>query len=166
MVIASGSALHTTEPFTLPEAPFTKSIRVDIEHRGEGTDASGKPAGFLVRPDYVASVAYWYQTEPHAAFPPLPSVNDRLIEEVVSDLILYQSSASRRKCPLLTPPVPGAGRKTRPVKISAAPGTIVYLRKEESKLNTNTMQLLRRQRARFSQQAQGRACPHTVRRDL
>jgi hypothetical protein len=61
--------------------PFTKSIRVDIEHRGEGTDASGKPASFLVRPDYIASVAYWYQTEPHAPFAPLPSIEDRLIEE-------------------------------------------------------------------------------------
>jgi len=61
--------------------PFRKSIRVDIEHRGEGTDKSGKPSGFLQRPDYIATVAYWYQTEPHAAFPALPSVDDRLIEE-------------------------------------------------------------------------------------
>ena len=27
--------------------------------------------------DDLASVAYWYQTEPHAAFPPLPAVEDR-----------------------------------------------------------------------------------------
>jgi len=61
--------------------PFTKSIRVDIEHRGEGTDESGQHQGFLVRPDYIASVAYWYQKEPHAPFPPLPPIPDRLIEE-------------------------------------------------------------------------------------
>jgi hypothetical protein len=46
--------------------PFQKAIRVDIEHR----------AG-----DYISTVAYWYQTEPHAPFPPLPPVLDRLIEE-------------------------------------------------------------------------------------
>lgn len=61
--------------------PFRKSLRVDIEHRGEGLNEQGKPAGFLVRPDYIATVAYWYQKEPHAAFPPLPSVPDRLLEE-------------------------------------------------------------------------------------
>ncbi|UCH35664.1 MAG: DUF2961 domain-containing protein, partial [Armatimonadota bacterium] len=61
--------------------PFTKSVRLDIEHRGEGVDAAGQRTGFVVRPDYIASVAYWYQTEPHAPFAALPSVNDRLIEE-------------------------------------------------------------------------------------
>jgi hypothetical protein len=30
-----------------------------------------------VQADY-SSVAYWYQTEPHAAFPPLPPVTERL----------------------------------------------------------------------------------------
>jgi hypothetical protein len=46
--------------------PFKKSIRLDMEHR----------AG-----DYIASVAYWYQREPHAPFAPLPSVFDRLVED-------------------------------------------------------------------------------------
>lgn len=41
--------------------PFQKSIRVTVEH-GNENDHEG---------DY-SSVAYWYQTEPHAAFPPLP----------------------------------------------------------------------------------------------
>ena len=31
-----------------------------------------------VRSDNYFSVAYWYQTEPHAAFPPLPGLQDRL----------------------------------------------------------------------------------------
>jgi Protein of unknown function (DUF2961) len=47
--------------------PFTKSLRATIEH-GTAND----------RGDNFYSVAYWYQAEPHAAFPPLPPVEDRL----------------------------------------------------------------------------------------
>jgi hypothetical protein len=46
---------------------FTKSLRATIEH-GHADD----------RGDNYYSVAYWYQTEPHAAFPPLPPVEDRI----------------------------------------------------------------------------------------
>lgn len=47
--------------------PFTKSLRATIEH-GTAND----------RGDNFYSVAYWYQTEPHATFPPLPPVEERL----------------------------------------------------------------------------------------
>lgn len=47
--------------------PFTKSIRATIEHGNANH-----------RSDNFYSVAYWYQAEPHAPFPPLPSVTDRL----------------------------------------------------------------------------------------
>ncbi|HEV2348949.1 MAG TPA: glycoside hydrolase family 172 protein [Terriglobia bacterium] len=47
--------------------PFTKSLRATIEH-GHAND----------RADNYYSVAYWYQTEPHEAFPPLPPVDARL----------------------------------------------------------------------------------------
>jgi hypothetical protein len=47
--------------------PFTKSIKATIEHGHANA-----------RSDNYFSVAYWYQTEPHAPFPPLPPVNDRL----------------------------------------------------------------------------------------
>jgi hypothetical protein len=47
--------------------PFTKSLKATIEH--------GHANG---RSDNYFSVAYWYQTEPHAAFPPLPPVEERL----------------------------------------------------------------------------------------
>ncbi len=47
--------------------PFTKSIRATIEH-GHANHRS----------DNYFSVAYWYQTEPHAAFPALPAVEQRL----------------------------------------------------------------------------------------
>jgi len=47
--------------------PFTHSIRATIEH-GHANHRS----------DNFYSVAYWYQTEPHAPFPALPAVADRL----------------------------------------------------------------------------------------
>jgi len=47
--------------------PFIKSLRATIEH-GHANHRS----------DNYYSVAYWYQKEPHAAFPPLPAVEQRL----------------------------------------------------------------------------------------
>lgn len=46
---------------------FDKSIRVTIEHGAMNN-----------RGDDYSSTAYWYQTEPHQKFPPLPPVADRL----------------------------------------------------------------------------------------
>ncbi len=53
---------HIADPI-----PFRHSIQVSIEH-GHANDRS----------DFFSSVAYWYQAEPHAAFPPLPPAADRL----------------------------------------------------------------------------------------
>jgi len=47
---------------------FAKSIKVTIEHAYGGTND---------RSDDYSSVAYWYQAEPHAAFPVLPPPSDR-----------------------------------------------------------------------------------------
>jgi hypothetical protein len=47
--------------------PFTKSMKATIEH-GHANHRS----------DNFSSVAYWYQTEPHMAFPPLPAVDSRI----------------------------------------------------------------------------------------
>jgi hypothetical protein len=47
--------------------PFTRSLRATIEH-GHANHRS----------DNFFSVAYWYQTEPHAPFPTLPAVDLRL----------------------------------------------------------------------------------------
>jgi len=47
--------------------PFTKSLRATIEH-GHANHRS----------DNFFSVAYWYQADPHAPFPALPPVNDRI----------------------------------------------------------------------------------------
>ena len=47
--------------------PFTKSLRATIEH-GHANHRS----------DNYFSVAYWYQSEPHAAFPALPPLEQRI----------------------------------------------------------------------------------------
>ena len=47
--------------------PFSKSFKATIEH-GHANHRS----------DDFSSVAYWYQTEPHMPFPPLPSVDERI----------------------------------------------------------------------------------------
>jgi hypothetical protein len=61
-------AKATVYRFHIPDpVPFKKSIRVTIEH-GHAND----------RTDYYSSVAYWYQTEPHVPYPPLPPVEKRL----------------------------------------------------------------------------------------
>jgi hypothetical protein len=48
---------------------FQKDLRVTIQALGWG----GTAGRYKVLQDDVASVAYWYQTEPHARFPALPS---------------------------------------------------------------------------------------------
>jgi hypothetical protein len=53
---------HLDSPIT-----FTKSLRGTIEH-GHANHRS----------DNFFSVAYWYQTEPHGAFPALPSLDQRI----------------------------------------------------------------------------------------
>jgi hypothetical protein len=47
---------------------FEKDLKVTIQ--ALGWQSGGR---YLPLEDDIASVAYWYQTEPHAAFPPLPA---------------------------------------------------------------------------------------------
>jgi hypothetical protein len=56
---------HVPDPVT-----FRKSLRFSIE---QGTGAPPFRSG-----NYYYSVAYWYQTEPHAAFPRLPAAQERI----------------------------------------------------------------------------------------
>lgn len=53
---------HLDAPVT-----FERSLRATMEHGDQNN-----------RADDFASVAYWYQTEPHAPFPALPSVRTRM----------------------------------------------------------------------------------------
>ncbi len=64
---------HIPDPVT-----FTKSLRVEIEHKGSQTFPDGTFDGFIERDDLMSSVALWYQTEPHKPWPPLPPGPERL----------------------------------------------------------------------------------------
>jgi hypothetical protein len=65
---------HVADPVV-----FKKSLHVEIEHKGVIPNPDGSiKAGFEERPDDFSSVAFWYQTEPHKPFPPLPPAQDRL----------------------------------------------------------------------------------------
>ena len=58
----------TVYRFHIPDpVPFKRSIEVTIEH-GHAND----------REDFLSSVAYWYQAEPHRTFPRLPAAAERL----------------------------------------------------------------------------------------
>lgn len=71
--IIAGGGPNWTEPVTLYrwhiEDPviFHKHIRVTIEHGHANR-----------RSDDISSVAFWYQSEPHQPFPPLPPASERL----------------------------------------------------------------------------------------
>jgi hypothetical protein len=52
---------------------FEQDLRVTIQALGWGADGKYKKLS-----DDIASVAYWYQAEPHAPFPPLPALAERL----------------------------------------------------------------------------------------
>lgn len=65
---------HITDPVN-----FQKSLKLEIEHKGVTFDETGKvKSGFEERSDDFSSVAFWYQTEPHKPYPPLPAAYDRL----------------------------------------------------------------------------------------
>ena len=55
---------HVVDPIR-----FKQDLKVTIQALGWMADKSGR---YLPLKDDVASVAYWYQTEPHAPFPKLP----------------------------------------------------------------------------------------------
>jgi len=58
---------------------FTKSLRVEIEHKGVTFNDDGSvKSGFEERPDDFSSVGFWYQIEPHKSFPEMPKGYARL----------------------------------------------------------------------------------------
>ena len=97
--------------------PFRSSLRLELE-RGpadrEGTD--------------FATVAYWYQTEPHQPFPPLPSPGERKVPELLipsgaiyrDDLDLFGTGAGTLR---VTVPTPRPDRYELVVYPEASPGS-------------------------------------------
>jgi hypothetical protein len=69
---------HIADPI-----PFRKSLRVMIEHRGSVFDETAEGgvvslAGSNERPDWISSVAFWYQDPPVEIDEPLPEVALRI----------------------------------------------------------------------------------------
>jgi hypothetical protein len=69
---------HITDPIA-----FRESLRVTIEHRGSVMDETAdidksKRASSIERPDWISSVAFWYQYPPVAIEEPLPPAEKRI----------------------------------------------------------------------------------------
>lgn len=69
---------HVTDPI-----PFKKSIRVTIEHRGSVEDEEGGTGAKSLtrsteRPDWVSSVAFWYQYPAVSIEEPMPPAEKRI----------------------------------------------------------------------------------------
>lgn len=65
---------HITDPIR-----FNEDLKVTMQALGWMADKSGR---YLPLEDDIASVSYWYQTEPHAPFPTLPSREELLIKPI------------------------------------------------------------------------------------
>ncbi|TWT86673.1 hypothetical protein Mal64_35020 [Pseudobythopirellula maris] len=82
---------HVADPVS-----FEKSLRMEIEHKGAAFDEEGElRSGYEPRVEDFASVAYWYQLEPHKPFPAFPKAEDRLYRDFKNrfESELYVSSA-------------------------------------------------------------------------
>lgn len=83
---------HITDPVI-----FQKSLRAEIEHKGVAFNDDGKVrSGFEERADDFSSVAFWYQTEPHKPYPPMPAGYERLYVDY-TNLIELESLKERAK---------------------------------------------------------------------
>ncbi|MGI8879404.1 MAG: DUF2961 domain-containing protein [Jatrophihabitans sp.] len=66
--------LHAQQPDS-PSTRFEQELRVTVQALGWRTDFGGTPR-YLRLQDDIASTSWWYQAEPHAAFPPLPPADE------------------------------------------------------------------------------------------
>ena len=74
-------SLHTAYRWHIDDPiPFAKSIKMQIETKGQERLADGTWDNYARLQNDYSSVAYWYQTEPHAPFPALPKAAERLYE--------------------------------------------------------------------------------------
>jgi hypothetical protein len=88
---------------------FTRSLRVEMEHKGSQLFPDGSSSGFIERDDLMSSVGYWYQIEPHKPWPALPPGPERL---PFHDRILVKghdvvTNASHSDAPVLTQQIGG-----------------------------------------------------------
>ncbi len=65
---------HVTDPVR-----FESDLKVTMQALGWMDDKSGR---YLPLEDDIASVAFWYQAEPHAPFPQLPARDDLVIKPI------------------------------------------------------------------------------------
>jgi len=78
---------HLTDPIL-----FDKSLRVEIEHKGVTFNEDGSiKSGFEEREDDFATVAFWYQTEPHKPYPDMPKGYARLYYDYANALEMEAS---------------------------------------------------------------------------
>ena len=87
----SAYRFHIADP-----VPFRKSLRVELEHKGTQDFGGGSSSGFIERDDLMASVAFWYQTEPHQPWPALPDGPARLPFDDIPLVIGYKAVPAAR----------------------------------------------------------------------
>ena len=98
----TGYRWHVPDP-----VPFTKSLRVEIEHAGWTYTADGRArSGFEERADHFSSVAFWYQKGVNEDLPEPPYGTARLphgnaeqieVENAIKDVTVKKGQASVQK---------------------------------------------------------------------
>ena len=98
----TGYRWHVPDP-----VPFSKSLRVEIEHAGWTYNADGTArSGFEERPDHFSSVAFWYQKGVNEALPepaygsarlPLGNAEQIEVENSIADVTAAKGRASVQK---------------------------------------------------------------------
>lgn len=73
---------HIPDPVT-----FKKSLWLEMEHKGRQPRPDGVViGGYGEREDDIATVAFWYQSEPHKPWPEMPKGYDRLYRDYFTDI--------------------------------------------------------------------------------
>ncbi len=98
----TGYRWHVPDP-----VPFTKSLRVEIEHAGWTYNADGTArSAFEERPDYFSSVAFWYQKGVNEDLPeppygaarlPLGNAEQIEVENSIKDVTVEKGETSVQK---------------------------------------------------------------------
>jgi hypothetical protein len=97
-----GSRMTAFRWHVLDPVPFTKSLKVEIEHRGWTYDDDGKvKSAFGIRTDLMSSVAFWYQDGIAMDQPPVPYGSARLpqgnAEQIEVERHLYKGKKAKLK---------------------------------------------------------------------